>query len=356
MLSWVRLASPRVALVLAMVAGGLGICCSAQAEVVEDVYVASIAVSDRGTRQLAIARKEGLGRVFVKASGDASVLQSEELQGAFDQSERFLLGYSYEVSPEGAISLRLEYDENAVQSALRQAGLPIWTANRPSMLAWLVLDEGAQRTFASPLESPDAHAALSSSFSQRGVPMQSPLYDLQDSAALSAGEAWRFSSASLISASERYRGTELIAGRAARLSNGDWVGDWRLLDQGRWVNLSVRAASVEEFTDAGADLVATTLAGRYAVRSNPGVSEQLHWVTLRGVRSYAAYISVQSALAALETVRRVTPERLLGDQVTLRLEADSGDEQLARLIELDLRFARVPSIDGFPGLSYEWIE
>lgn len=327
-----------------------------RADVVEDVYAAQILVTDRSAGSLREARRAGLAEVFVKASGDPAAAAEEALAPALASAERFVLGYSYEDAGDAGIYVRIAFDQSAVQASLADAGLPVWTANRPTILTWLVLDRGPQRVFASALDAPAAQSALAESFSRRGVPLQTPLFDLQDTAAISAGEAWRFSSAALISASARYRGSELLAGRAAQLSSGEWVGDWRLLDQGQWVNLSVTAASLEAFTDTGADLVARTLAARYAVRSVAGQSDQRHRIVLRGIRSYAAYMSLQQALASFEAVRRVVPEELLGDQVSLRIEADADSSQLARIIELDPRFARIPADPGESGLVYEWIE
>ncbi|WOJ96411.1 DUF2066 domain-containing protein [Congregibacter brevis] len=327
---------------------------SAQAELVDDIYGARILVEGRDAIALSAARKAGLAEVVIKASGNPEAIERPEVLKALDDAQGYLLGYSYEESAQGDLSLRLEYDEQAVQKLLGDADLRLWTANRPLVLAWLVISDGGGRRFASMEAAPEADAMLRDSFQRRGVPLQTPLYDLSDTAAISPGEAWRQSSSALIDASGRYRGAELLAGRVARLSDGSWVGDWRYLDNGRWRSRSSTADSLQSFTNAGAELVAATLAEQYGVTLS-AESDERYQIVLRGIRAYEDYRALQEALGSLEAVRSVVPESLIGDQVSMRVEAETGLQQLARIIELDGRFVPLPREPGQDGLSYEWI-
>ncbi|MEO1079612.1 MAG: DUF2066 domain-containing protein [Pseudomonadota bacterium] len=326
----------------------------AQAEILTDIYTAFLPAEARGEAALRAARRRGLEQVLVKASGDATAAQRAATRSALDDAERYLLRYSYVKAPDGSTQLRLDYDEREVQALLRSADLPLWTANRPPVLAWLVISEGGSRHFLSPETEAESVAELRKGFSRRGVPLQLPLYDLEDTAALSPGEAWRQSSGALIDASRRYRDSEVLAGRAARTASGRWVGDWQLLYEGRWVKRQASGASFADIAEAGADLVASAIAGRYAVSLTDN-TDLRHRVTLRGVRAYDDLVAAQGVLEGLEAVRRVVPERLVGDQVSLRIEADADLVQLARIIELDQRFVPTPAPSGDAGLFYEWI-
>ncbi|MFK7830857.1 MAG: DUF2066 domain-containing protein [Congregibacter sp.] len=327
----------------------------AQAEVLADVYAAEFYVDGRQSSVLRLAQRDGLAEVMIKASGESSAAESPQVIAALAETERFLLSYRYEESEPDQLKLRLEYDEQAVRDLLQRAGLPLWTAKRPEILVWLVSNEEGRRRFVSAAEAPAAESALRDSFRKRGVPLLMPLFDLQDARSISPGAAWRQSSASLIEASARYPGATVLAGRVARLSNGNWTGDWKLLDNGRWRSRSSSGANFGAFTDAGAALVAQTLASRYAVSTQEN-QDQRYQVTLRGVRSYADYSALQSVLGKLEAVQRVVPERLIGDQVTLRIDADADEQQLSRIIELDGRFVPYSDPGGEPGLHYEWIQ
>lgn len=326
---------------------------SLRAEVIADIDVARIAVADRSERSLRDAQLAGLEEVVVKLTGTTASLQNETLVRALQTPARFLRGYSYVEEEDEALRLRLAYDGDALRKVLRDAGLPLWTANRPRVLAWLVWSDGASRRFASAEASPQLRDTLQAAFRRRGVPLQLPLYDLADVEVLSRGEAWRQSSAPLLAASARYSAETVLAGRVVRLSDGSWLGDWRFLDDQRWVSRPVTAPSAEAFVEAGAELVASTLSARYAVT---GVaSDDLRYrLRVSGVENYRAYVSLRRAVAALEAVERVVPESLTAEAVSLRIESPASQEQLARLIELDPRFERLAGSDGT--LSYRWIE
>ena len=326
-----------------------------RAEFVDDLYTANLPAADRRPATLRAARRDGLVQVLVKVTGSAPRPDNAAVRAALDKAEDYLSSYSYESSAPGALRFKLVYDASAVQALLREAGLPLWTANRPRVLVWWVTHVDGRRRFVSAQEQAEAHRVLRDSFALRGVPLQIPLFDLEDTARLSPGQAWRQSSAALVDASQRYRGAQLLAARAARLSDGSWSGDWWMLHEGRWLSRSARGlalvASGVAF-GAGAALAAEALASRYAMTLHDAL-DQRHRVTLRGIRDYRDYRSAQAALAALEAVRRVVPEYLLGDQVSLRIEADADLAQLARIIELDARF--VPTPAG-AGLAYEWMQ
>lgn len=338
----------------AAIALAISIACSlgAHAETVADIYAATIDVEGRTTSALRLARRQGLGEVVVKATGAADAVENQLVQDAFSEVDKYLLGYSY-IEEETGLRIRLEYDEAAIQRLLAEAALPLWTANRPTVLTWLVVNDGSRRRFASMEELPEAHAALNDRFSRRGLPLHTPIYDLEDTAALSPGEAWRQSSGALTSASQRYRSAEILAGRVALLSSGVVSGDWQFLDGGVWRRKSVQADSLEAFIDAGADMAATLLAGRYAVAA--ASMDLRHRVNLRGVRGFDDYRSALQALESLEAVRRVMPEFLQGDLVSLRVDADADIARLARIIELDERFTPTSSASQGPELNYEWI-
>lgn len=327
---------------------------AARAEFVDGLYTANLPAADRSPATLGAARRDGLAQVLVKVTGAAPRPDNAAVRAALDKAERYLSSYSYEASAPGELRLRLVYDASAVRALLREAGLPLWTAHRPRVLVWWVTHVDGRRRFVSAQEQAPAHQALRDSFARRGVPLQLPLFDLEDIAKLSPGQAWRQSSAALLDASQRYRGAQLLTARAARLSDGNWSGDWRMLHEGRWLSRSARGLTLEQFTALGAALAAEALASRYAVTLHDAL-DQRHRVTLRGIRDYRDYQSAQATLAALEAVRRVVPEYLLGDQVSLRIEADTDLAQLARIIELDARFVPTPAGSG-SGLAYEWMQ
>ena len=188
--------------------------------------------------------------------------------------------------------------------------------------------------------------------------MQLPLYDLADSAALSAQEAWHLSGPVVQAASVRYNAENILVGRAAALTTtGRWMGDWAYLSaQGR-IDRSITASDTAEFLRAGVAIASEEMAARYAVAPS---SAQVAGVTMsvRGVETYGDYAGVISWLEGLELIDQANIERISGSEIQLRLTAQADASQLAAIIELNRRLTPVASNIGTASaqLRYQWLK
>ncbi|MEZ5556796.1 DUF2066 domain-containing protein [Haliea sp.] len=323
------------------------------AELVRDLYVADIPVADRGEAELARAAAEGLAQVLVKVSGSVDVLQRQEIAPVLQGARARVQQYSYSRVDTGTaeLSARVEFDPLQVRDLLVSAGAPIWTATRPAVLVWLVVEEAGERRFLSPGTHPELTAQLAEGFRRRGVPLRFPLLDLADAAALDPAEAWHLPSPLLVAASTRYRAGEVLAGRLAVLASGDVVGDWAYLStQGRQAR-SVPRTEPGQFMQAGVELVVEDMAARYAisgVEAGDAVS-----LRVRGVSSYADYAAIISWLEGLEPIRQARLTALEEGTLTLAIVAAADSAQLASIIELNPRM-RPAAGNTVGGLEYQW--
>ena len=295
---------------------------------------------------------EGLRTVMVKLSGTAETPAHPQLEAALADAQRYLVQYGYEDTDTG-LQLRLEYDGAALRELLQRAGQPLLTANRPRVLSWLVLNDGERRRFPTTDADAGLRAGLRDAFRRRGIPLQQPLYDLTDAMRLSPGAAWRQSSPALLGASARYGEVAVLTGRVAVLADGSCAGDWQFLESGQWVRRSVNAPSMDRFLSAGADLVAATLADRYAVVAGDSGTPRYR-ITVEGVDSFATYSDLRRLLAGVEVVQQVTPETLQGSRLVLQVDATADVDQLARIIELDRRLRRERALPAEGALYYRW--
>jgi hypothetical protein len=265
-----------------------------------------------------------------------------------------VLQYSYSRtgrSPE-ALAARVEFDPGQVRGLLTAAGAPLWTANRPAVLLWLVQDDGGERSFVSADNAPELTGALVEAFQRRGVPVRFPLFDLADTAALSPDEAWQLSAPLLQAASSRYGVTEVLAGRVATLSSEDRIGDWVYLAGDNRRNRSVTRASAEEFIAEGVALVVEDMAARYAVAAT-GLAGAGLTMEVSGVASYADYAGIVSWLESLELIEQASVTGIRGDRLSLQLTAQADAGHLATIIELNPRLT--PAAGGAGAqLSYRW--
>lgn len=324
-----------------------------RAEVVKGLYAAEVPVADQSAGALAAAAREALSEVLVKVCGSTAVLGNPAIAAALPRAKDHLLQYSYERDrTAGGRVARLEFDQEWVTALVAEAGAPLWTANRPVVLVWLVTEDAGGRQFVNPESAPALAEAVLDEFSRRGVPAQLPLYDLADTAGASTAQAWGFDVPSLMAASARYGVQDVLLGRMATLTDGAAAGDWVYLQGQQRADRSLQAPDPAAFIRGGVALVAEAMAARYAVAPSAVDSGGIP-LSVSGITGYAEYASVISWLQKLELVDSVNLERVRGDAIYLRLQARADAAQLAALLELNDRLLPAAgAVDG--SLSYQW--
>ena len=326
-----------------------------RAEVVRDLYAAEVPVAGRQQAALDAASRDAMAQVLVKLSGSQDVLSFPEVKSSLSKSRGYVQQYAYRGGQgDTPLTARFEFDGNVMTRIVTDAGAPLWTANRPPVLAWVVLEDETGRRFLGRETDPELAAQLERAFSDRGVPLRLPLLDLADAAALTVDQAWRQDGALLAAASGRYGVADILAGRFARLSTGGWLGDWSYFSDRRQVNRTLSNASGEEALAAAAALVAEDMAERYAVLPTSSAAAGGVRMQVVGVRDYGDYAGVVAWLESLELITHANVEHIAEDRIELRLVAQADAEQLASIIELNDRLVPAP-VAQTPGvLFYQW--
>jgi hypothetical protein len=327
---------------------------AARAEMVQDIYSAEVPVADQSSAELSRAARLALSEVLVKVSGSAQVLRNPAIPAALADARNRVERYSYIEGPgvPRQLSVRMLYDSAYITGLVISAGAPIWTANRPAVLVWLVLEDAAGRLFVNADTAPALVAALRAEFARRGVPVRLPLYDLVDSAALTPDQAWSLDDPALVLASTRYNLQDVLVGRVSLLASGGVAGEWSYRHGEDQIQRPVTAENEQLFLQEGVALVAEAMAARYAVAAS--AMDGSITMSVTGVTAYADYAAVITWLESLELVERANIEAVQGDAITLRLQAKADATQLAAIIELNKRL--VPVLAGGPGtqLNYQW--
>lgn len=342
----------RVALALMVFIGPV------RAEVVQDMYSAEVPVADQSSAELVRASRLGLSEVLVKVSGSVEVLANPAiaaaLGGARDHLQRY--AYSRAPGPQAQLGVKVLFDRTYITQMIIEAGLPLWTANRPAVLLWLVEEDATGRHYINAETSPEVVTALRSEFERRGVPVQLPLFDLSDAAALDPDRAWSLDGQALLAASARYNLENILAGRFARLANGRIAGEWVYFWQDERQARPVTAENEQEFLRAGVALAAEAMSARYGVAATANAGGLT--VSISGVSGYADYAAIVAWLEGLELVERANVEAVQGDTILLRLQAQADAARLASIIELNKRLLPLPA--ALPGtaqtaeLNYQW--
>ena len=346
-------------LYLAFVRSLLLSCCllavPARADIVPGLYAAVVPVAGQDTNSLARASREALSIVLVKVSGSPQALDNPVIKDALGKARQYVQQYSYRREPEGGMAVRLEFDRNRVTSLVAEAGVPLWTANRPGVLVWMVLDSAEGTQFLGTELTPEPALILRAEFDRRGVPLRLPLLDLADAAALSPTDVRRADVISLQAASARYDLEHIVAGRLTQLSTGEYVGDWTYIHREQRLDRQVSAADLATAMRGGVDLAASAMASRYAAAplatEGSGVL-----MSVSGVNDYWDCAAVVGWLQSLELIDAARVERVQGDRLELRLGARAELAQLPAIIELNEGLQ--PAELAQPGvqLSYQWLK
>ncbi|MFU8816069.1 MAG: DUF2066 domain-containing protein [Pseudomonadales bacterium] len=316
------------------------------------LYEVQVPVADQSARARLQSAAEGLSQVLTRLTGLTELPGSEPLQRALAAPDLYYNEFAFAPDGDGGLLLQLQFVPNAVLDLMRQANLPVWGANRPSALAWVVLDDGVERHILGSGSDHPSIEALRQRARERGLLLQLPLLDLADQLAVVPAAVWGRLSQPLLEASQRYGTDLLLVGRMERRPDGGLIGDWEVwlggdVRQYRHDDLEPAAAGV-----AAADLVADELAARYAVLD--GGTRILN-LNISAVGSAADYADLLRYLSTLEFVDDVSVVSVSGDRLGVRLTTAADAAQVQELFRLDRRLvADRLSMSIGPALDLVW--
>lgn len=303
----------------------------AGAVVVADLYRALVPVQDHSAEQLGRATSAGLAQVLVKASGSRAVLEDPAIQEVLPRARNYLQQYQYRRRDRDTLELEIQFDAEQVTGILSRALLPLWTADRPPVLVWLVVDDESGRRVASRESFPELVVAVEAEFDRRGVPVVFPLHDLQDAVAVDVHDLWQLESLSIYRASRRYQREDVLVGRLQAISGQRWMGDWMYLWRDESKSITQYGKDLDGFVAAGVQLTAEAMAARYAVAPT-GTTGAGIFVRVDGLQTFADYRASANHLEEVELVESAVVAYAGNGTVVFRVNAQLEADQLQRVI------------------------
>lgn len=247
------------------------------AETVSNLYQVREPVSGQSPDERNRATQAALETLVLRLTGDAKAAQGSALAELRKDPQQVISQYGYEAGPPE--TLLVDFDPATTDRALRQAGLPIWGSNRPSILGWWLNDSvegsnlvGDGQGSAEPLRRAAQH---------RGLPLRLPLADLSEQSMGTAQALESKDAAALKEASERY-GADAILAVHAKEDAGQWQGKWQLWLGDQREQGTATAADSRALADAVLLAVSQRLAPRFVARpgASSGVVLQVQGMTL----------------------------------------------------------------------------
>ena len=328
-----------------------------------------------------------LTEVLTRVTGLREIPFGTEVDGAIRESERYYVRYGFatrDIQPEeggdviAKTHLAIRFERGALLDLLRRTGLPVWSADRPTVLAWVVLErDGALSRGArgaSPSQERARHVVSSTSVGaagdvvstmhrearRRGIVLTVPLMDLEDRG-LRVADLWgRFWSA-IMRASRRYARDLMLLGRVEANPGGGWSSHWELKSPTGEKELAstfvYQGSSPAAVAGEAVHRVADALARRFAVR---GGDVDTIALTVRGAQTVRGYAALLAYLQSREYINRVDVSVVEPGALHLKLHSRSARDQLVELLLMggylsESRSASSTPRPAVPGVELIWM-
>ena len=336
----------------------------------ENLYQAEVLSESQSDAQRRIDASEGLSQVLTRVSGRSDILQNPVIVAALKTPEQYYSEFSYarvEAGNDEAAALpqpgldplpaetsrqvmRIRFAPSLIAKILREADLPVWGSNRPSVLSWMAIDDESGRQVLGE-ENPSLFAkTLNQAARARGVPLLLPLWDLEDSRGVSSSEIWGRFLGRIEAASKRYSPDKILVFRAESEFSNQWRGDWSLGEGGQWRSGTVYGESQAQLATALVGVLASVLSEQYAVTSTRSEVR----LTVEGITEIQDYAEVSRYLEGLTQVMSVQPVRILTDMVEFKLRSEGEVQQIIDVIALDRKLTLLRLDESSSTLWYRW--
>lgn len=324
----------------------LGMSWSVSAERVTGLYKQSEPVSSQEQAERQRAMKAAVAKVLVRVSGHSRVLEALQGQSILTQPARYVESWRYQRQPNSesdGYQLQLSFSQAAVEAVLRRHRLPIWSESRPNALLWLVRDDWqAGREIVSLQEETELAEGVIDLARERGLPLVTPLMDLEDRVALSANQLWRQDHEAILQASLRYDADSIVIARYSQTSTGRWLAAWTVWHKDQREVMDLEANSESDAVLNGVSALADYMADQYALvlEEDAGVNVTM---TIEGIESFADFTGVLSYLDSLDVIGEATPGLFEGSQLQVSLTLASSVDALLDSLALGGRLNRMAS-------------
>lgn len=336
----------------------------------ENLYQAEVLSESQSDAQRRIDASEGLSQVLMRVSGRSDILQNPVIVAALKTPEQYYSEFSYarvEAGNDAAAALpqpgldplpaetprqvmRIRFAPSLIAKILREADLPVWGSNRPSVLSWMAIDDESGRQVLGEANPSLFAKTLNQAARARGVPLLLPLWDLEDSRGVSSSEIWGRFLGRIEAASKRYSPDKILVFRAESEFSNQWRGDWSLGEGGQWRSGTVYGESQAQLATALVGVLASVLSEQYAVTSTRSEVR----LTVEGITEIQDYAEVSRYLEGLTQVMSVQPVRILTDMVEFKLRSEGEVQQIIDVIALDRKLSLLRLDESSSTLWYRW--
>jgi hypothetical protein len=312
---------------------------------VEGLYEGRVPVAGEEEVERVQAMGRALHQVLSKLSGVASP-RGSAVDAAVAAPQAFMQQFRYEKRSDPTLPLFLwvRFDSQAVDGLVRDAGLPLWSAQRPGLLAWVVVEGGDALDIVAPeagVDDAGVARALDEQAWIHGVPLAFPLLDLEDRVRVQPGMVLQQDMEIIAEASQRYAPGALLVGRVRADAAGAWIAQWRFTEAQASKQWETRGLSATDTVTGLFGRIAAELAERYAVAAEQAEPGGVR-VIVSEVRTLGDYARALEYLQSLDQVSGLSFSGAQGEEFTFLMQVRGGPEALRRLASFGGVFSAIP--------------
>lgn len=309
---------------------------------------AVVTVAERDDKTLQQALPDAFKQVLIKLTGNEAVIDSPIIQQALPQASTYMESYEYLPSSQ----LQMTFDLPALKKLLNSAGQSIWKNDRPLILLWITLPNGAQSQVIYTDTDAAELTALQNKANQRGAPILFPAMDLSSDAiqpltTLPSNDTF----ATIL---QQYGAAGVLVGVLTQNDQGQVQGQWKLWLNHRAVEWQTNGDNVTAALERGIDHMTDVMAGQY----NPSiVNNSMMDVTLsvHGIKGLQDYAHVMSMLKHLSGVNEVDVLDMTDNVVVFKVNVRGDQRALQQALQSITALTPKSSDSEFPAdLAYDW--
>ncbi len=311
----------------------------------DGLFESETLVADEGSETRNAALSKMLADVLVRVSGNPKIGAQASAAEILQAAPTLVQQYRYRTVPGDADVVRhlwARFDRTAVQRMMRERNLPIWT-QRPRVLMWVATERAGRRDMLNFDTVAAARDAALQRAQQRGMPLQLPLMDLQDQAALQPADIWSDYAAALDRASARYPHDLVVTGRLQAMAGDTWRGSWAL--RGAEQDFQTAAQALPDALASAVDQIQDLLAARRAPGAIAGAPRGTR-VRFSAVQDLAAYGRLVDLIEGMPPVAGLALRHVEGDRYTFELQLRGDDQTLRRALDDAPRLRAEPGLSG----------
>jgi len=327
---------------VAVIAAFVWISGSVKAVEVKDLYLVKWPVAEQSITARWKASLAGFKEVLVRKSGSRGILDSYEVQQAYrkvstDYLQRFEYSDQNSSNSQHPYIISLYFEPRLIDGLIKDAKMPLWGANRPVTILWIAVEENFKRRILTDTVAPskplkkqaaksissktDVTADLTGSIHKnavrRGLPVISPLMDLEDELVVSISDIWGRFPSTILQASERYSADSVLVGRVKK-DGEQWTGDFTYINQSTQSSYQVFADESSEVIAKMMDKLAELLCSKYCVLEESGEKNQVV-MNVSGVNNFKNFKLLENYLGDLSGVKSASAVKINQQSVSFEL-------------------------------------